>query len=87
MTNYTIASRVLASRAIVAFEGEATSSVQKIMANVVTKLSGERYNAGKITFLLWLYEDNTFRKELLYDWFYENTILMKKEDKEKNTKK
>ena len=82
MANYTVV-----SRSIAAFEGEATSSVQKIMANVVTKISGERYNAGKITFLLWLYEDNTFRKELLYDWFYENTILMKKEDKEKNTKK
>ena len=87
MTNYTIASRVLASRAIVAFEGEATSSVQKIMANVVTETSGERYKGENITFLLWLFNDDTFRKELLHDWFYENMILAEKEDKERDKKK
>ena len=87
MTNYTIASRVLASRAIVAFEGEATSSVQKIMANVVTETSGERYNGENITFLLWLFNDDTFREELLHDWFYENMILAEKEDEEKDIKR
>ena len=82
MANYNVA-----SRAIVAFEREATSSVQKIMANVVTETSSEQYNGENIIFLLWLYKDDMFREELLNDWFYENMILAEKEDEGKNVKR
>ena len=68
------------TRAMVSYEGEATSSVQKIMANVVTETSTERYVSENIIFLLWLYQEDVFREELFHDWFCDELILAKKED-------
>eukprot|EP00957_Ditylum_brightwellii_P117288 8945363-Ditylum_brightwellii.AAC.2 len=52
-------------RVVVAFEGTTIQAVQIIMECVVAEKSEEKYTDKNITLLLWLYDNDLLRRELL----------------------
>ena len=53
--------------ALVAFEGRPSNVVCNIMKNIVTKNSSNKYDAENVKRLLWLYNDEKLREEILRD--------------------
>ena len=54
--------------AIVAFNGRPTNAVEQIMRRVVSHSSEAGYANQNTTLILWLYDNDDLREELLHDW-------------------
>ena len=70
------------STAIVSFEGLPSSEVRRIMKSVVAKNSAKRYDTEIIRLILWLYNDERLREDILRDTFLDRMHLVSHSEKE-----
>jgi hypothetical protein len=71
--------------AIVAFNGRPTNAVEQIMRRVVSHSSEAGYANQNTTLILWLYDNDELREELLHDWMVDvlnNTTIQDREHDE-----
>ena len=59
------------SNAIIAFEDQPTQQVAAILKNVIADRTEKAYATHNTTLLLWLYDDETLRENILKDWMVE----------------
>ena len=59
------------TQAIIPYQGRPTEAVEQIMRRVVSHNSSVSYRNNNIIFLLWLYDNEETREELLQDWMVE----------------
>ena len=69
-------------RAIVAVEDGPSDYVRNIMRQRIAPKTRSNYIGNNVIFLLWLYDQENLREELLHDWFYETMHECKKVDDE-----
>ena len=65
---------------IVAYECRPTNAVEKIMSLVVADNSSICYRNNNIIFILWIYNNEERREELLHDWMVVQLIQAEAED-------
>ena len=58
-----------ATNSLVAYEGLPSNEVCSIMRHIVAKNSTEKYNLKNVKLLLWLYNEEDLREEVLWDSF------------------
>ena len=59
------------SQAIVAYEGRPTAVVESILSQVVSSGTQGNYANHNIDLVLWMYERDEWREELMGDWMVE----------------
>ena len=59
------------SQAIVAYEGRPTAIVESILSQVVSSGTQGNYANHNIDLVLWMYERDEWREELMGDWMVE----------------
>ena len=59
------------STAIIAYEDKPTQEVAKILRNIVTERTEKGYATNNAALILWLYDDESMRENLLKDWMVE----------------
>lgn len=75
------------SSALIRYEGQPTEVVQGILHNVITESSRKCYDNSNVKLLLWLYEDDRFREDILADWFVEQMTGAEQRDEERNNQR
>lgn len=70
------------STAIIPYQGKPTLAVQSIMKEIVADRSKTRYNNENLLLLMWLFDDESLREPLIFDWALERMI--KADDRDKN---
>ena len=73
------------STAIVPYQGKPTAEVQSILKQIVADKSRERYVNQNIIFMLWIFDNESLREELLHDWALGPLYAAAEEDKLNNT--
>ena len=61
----------IAQNAIIPYQGRPTKEVEDIMKRVVADNSNITYRNNNIILILWLYDNETHREEVLRDWMIE----------------
>lgn len=70
------------SQALVTVDDGPTDYVKNIMRQIIAPNTRKNYIGNNVLFLLWLYDEENLREELLQDWFYETMHQCKREDDE-----
>ena len=68
------------SQAIVAVDTGPTDYVRDIMRQIIAPKIRSNYILNNVKFLLWIYDDDRLREDILKDWFYETNHECKLED-------
>ena len=79
----------IAQNAIIPYQGRPTKEVEDIMKRVVADNSNITYRNNNIILILWLYDNETHREEVLRDWMIEelNRAVSADEETEATRKK
>ena len=70
------------SQAILAYEGRRTAVVESILSQVVSSVTQGNYAYHNVDLVLWIYEREEWREELMREWMVEHLI----DDEEKGEK-
>ena len=62
------------SQSIVAYEGRPTAIVESILSQVVSSGTQSNYAYHDVDIVLWIYDREEWREELLRDWMVERSI-------------
>jgi len=68
---FTTAAQALQQQAVIPYQGRPTLAVEAIMKRVVADNSNIVYRNNNITLILWLYDNDTYREDVLCDWIVE----------------
>ena len=71
------------SQAILAYEGRRTAVVESILSQVVSSVTQGNYAYHNVDLVLWIYEREEWREELLRDRMVERFIAAKEKGRKK----
>ena len=69
------------SQAIVAYEGLQTAVVESILSQVVSSGTQGNYANHNVKLIIWIYDREEWREELLRDWMVERLIAAEYKEK------
>jgi hypothetical protein len=78
--NFSIAVQALPQQAIIAYQGRLSQAVEAIMNRVVADNSIVTYRNNNIILILWLYDHENYREDVLRDSFVEELIVADSSD-------
>ena len=73
------------SQAIIAYEGRPTALVESILSQVISSGTPGNYDNHNVDLMVWIYEREEWREELLRDWMVEPLISSKEKGKKETS--